>query len=101
MTEVRTPGQKAYECARAERLSQYTCIYDWAEAGDLERSRWERIAAAVTAAEPKSYGRIMFEEWFGPGEMEDAWTGDRQYREDHERCAAAVIAEFKRREGIK
>ena len=111
----KSPGQKAYEAAtRQPKLSrpllkpnssgQLGWRLDWEELHDDFRAEWEAVAAAVTTPEPKSYGEVLHEAWMGSDidPERDSWADREPYlRAQDELAAQAVIAEFKRREGIK
>ena len=88
---AKSPGQKAYE-ADAKFYGRRVDAYTWENLDEHYRLRWETIAAAVTAPELPSYGKIA----------EDAFVHAMQAPGSgrnlaYETAALAVIAEAKRR----
>jgi hypothetical protein len=91
---MKTPGQKAYECATVEMLTARAC--PWSQLDIGSHAAWERVAVAAKAPEPKSYGQIICEL------NDEIWAEQGPNTQaSWERDAEAVIEEFKRREGIK
>lgn len=91
---MKSPGQKAFEASIEGPFGAGGPAAWWPALHTKERARWERIAAAVTAPEPKSYGQIACESYGG---LLESWNESSGYASDWNRAAQAVITEAKRR----
>ena len=95
---ARTPGQKAYEavCKAGGWIRVGGEPPAWSDLGLSFQEEWEQIAAAVTAPEPKSYGRVLADALNSSTEFH--WNIiETVHASEMERAAQAVISEARKR----